>query len=264
MKLICWNVNSIKQRIDHVQKLIKEENPDLILFQETKTLEEKFPYQEFENYGYNINVVGQKTFNGVAIFSKYPIEEIVTKLPSYEIDDMDEQARYIEILITVGQEIWRVISAYIPNGQELGSEKFNYKLNFYRRLEQHLSNLATYDENIILAGDFNVANEDIDLYDKNKLNEAICCSHTERKAFRSLLSCDLNDSYRLKRPHQAAFSWWDYRGGSFAQNKGLRIDYILTNHKATDYLTNADILESYRKLEKPSDHAPIVATFKTT
>ncbi|MFZ8864393.1 MAG: exodeoxyribonuclease III [Rickettsiales bacterium] len=264
MKLICWNVNSIKQRINHLEELIKTENPDLILLQEIKTLESNFPFLAFEHLGYNILLVGQKTFNGVAIFSKYPVEEVVNKLPSYNIDNEDEQARYIEISVTINQKIWRIISVYVPNGQEINSEKFIYKLKFYQRLTTHFELLNKYDENIVIAGDFNVANENIDLYDKNKLAETICCSLEERKAFRTFLATGLTDTYRIKKPQQASFSWWDYRANSYAQNKGLRIDYILTNHRATDFLQDSNILEAYRTLSKPSDHAPIMAKFKIT
>jgi len=263
MKIICWNVNSIKQRISHLEQLIKDEKPDLILLQELKCEEDKFPYLEFEGLGYNYVISGQKTFNGVAIFSKYPIEESIKTLPSYGLDDNDEQARYVEILVTAENQVWRIISVYVPNGQEVGSDKFQYKMKYYQRLEQHLNELQSYGENLVIAGDFNVANEDIDIYDPKKLGESICCSAFEKKALRSFMSVGLFDSFRIHKPDTANFSWWDYRGGAYDHNKGLRIDYIFANSKAMNMLRETDILEKYRSLEKPSDHAPIMAKFKT-
>jgi len=259
MKLICWNVNSIKQRIGHLEQLIHDEKPDLILLQELKCQEDKFPYLEFDRFGYNYAIIGQKSYNGVAIFSKYPLEETIKKLPSYGIDDLDEQARYVEVTVSVNNKIWRIISAYVPNGQEPGSDKFAYKMRFYQRLEQHLQNLQKYDENIIIAGDFNIANEDIDVYEPKKSANSICCTLQEKKVLRNMMSLGFFDSFRILNPHLAQYSWWDYRGGSYNHNKGLRIDYIFANSKAMNQLKSSEVLEKYRSLEKPSDHAPIVA-----
>ena len=173
MKLICWNVNSVKQRLEHLESLIKNEDPDLILLQEIKCETDKFPYMILDNYGYNFSVIGQKTFNGVAILSKYPIEEEVKILPGYAIDDYDEQARFIEIGITINKEYWRIISVYVPNGQSLDSDKYIYKLKFYQRLEKYLADTNSTEDNLVIAGDFNVSNENIDLYDPQKFKNQI-------------------------------------------------------------------------------------------
>jgi exodeoxyribonuclease-3 len=261
MKLICWNVNSVKQRLEHLELLIKTENPDLILLQEIKCETDKFPYMLLDNYGYNFSIIGQKTFNGVAILSKYPIEEEITKLPGYNIDNNDQQARFVEIGVTINKEYWRIISVYVPNGQAIDSDKFIYKLKFYERLEKYLTSSPITDENIIIAGDFNVSNEDIDVYDPQKFTNQICFSLAEKKALRSFIANKFIDSFRILSPDIQKFSWWDYRQNSYSQNKGLRIDYIFPNIQAANKLKSANILEKYRQLDKPSDHAPIEAIF---
>ena len=261
MKVIAWNVNSINQRAEHLQQLLKEENPDIVLLQELKCEEYKFPAVVFDSFGYNYLIKGQKAFNGVALFSKYPFEEKILSLPGYEIDDLDEQARFVEAVIVAENQTWRFISVYVPNGQEIGCDKFIYKLKFLKRLAIHLEKINAYDENIVIGGDFNICNNDIDLYDTEKWQNSICNSQEERDALRKLLSLPFFDSYRALYPTAEKYSWWDYRGNSFNQNKGLRIDYILSNIKATNKLKRADILDSYRKLTKPSDHAPVVAEF---
>ncbi len=263
MKLACWNVNSIKQRIAYVEKLIKEENPDFILLQELKCETDKFPYTEFEELGYNLALIGQKTFNGVAIFSKYPLDEISTKLPSYGLDDQDEQARFVEATVAVGKEYFRIISVYVPNGGEVGGERFPYKMNFLERLKRYIREVNNPDERLVIAGDFNIANLDIDIYDPKALANSICCSQSEKKIFREILAENMFDSFRLLNPHTQNFTWWDYRGGAYDHNKGLRIDYILTNPSATDLLEKAYMLEDYRKLPKTSDHIPIISEFTT-
>jgi len=261
MKLICWNVNSVKQRLEHLEALIKNEDPDLILLQEIKCETDKFPYMLLDNYGYNFSVIGQKTFNGVAILSKYPIEEEIKALPGYAIDDNDEQARFIEIGVTINKEYWRIISVYVPNGQSLDSDKYIYKLKFYQRLEKYLAETNSTEDNLVIAGDFNVSNENIDLYDPPKFNNQICFSIKEKKALRNFITNKLIDSYRILNPDTQKFTWWDYRQNSYSQNKGLRIDYIFPNIQAANKLKSANILEKYRQLEKPSDHAPIEAIF---
>ena len=257
IKIVNWNVNSIKARIGHVIELIKKENPDIIMLQELKVTNDNFPYLELEDYGYNILVNGQKTYNGVAILSKFPIEEKNIKLADYDIDKDDVQARYAEITCTIDKEAWRFIVLYVPNGQDLESDKFQYKLKFYARLYKYLKEIVQYEENIIVAGDFNVANNDIDVYEAKSLEEKLCFSNQEKKALRKIISLGFFDSYRILYPHKKQFSWWDYRAGAYNKNIGLRIDYIFANSYAMDKLQDAKVLEEYRKLARPSDHAPL-------
>ena len=262
IKIINWNVNSIKSRLAHLLELIKNEQPDIIMLQELKVTNDNFPYLELEDYGYNILVNGQKTYNGVAILSKFPINESKIKLADYNIDKTDIQARFVEITCNINKELWRFIVLYVPNGQDLASDKFQYKLKFYQRLHQYLNEIANYQENIIIAGDFNVANYDIDVYDPKILKEKLCFSLQEKKALRNIINLGFFDIYRILKPNHKQFSWWDYRGGSYNKNLGLRIDYIFANSHALDKLKDSSILEEYRKLTKPSDHAPLIGIFR--
>ena len=264
LKIINWNVNSIKSRISHLITLIKKENPDIIMLQELKCESHKFPYLELEEFGYNTVISGQKTYNGVAILSKHPIEEQTLILPSYDIDDNDTQARYVEITCSINHQIWRFISVYVPNGQEVSSDKYKYKLKFFERLHTHLNILNTYQEKIIIGGDFNVANQDIDVYHPASFIDKICFSQKEKTALRKIINSGFLDNYRILNPYEQQFSWWDYRANSYKQNKGLRIDYFFSNTLALNHLKKSETLEYYRDLKKPSDHAPICTHYDNT
>lgn len=259
-KIVSWNVNSIKSRYSAVISFLEKYNPDVVLFQEIKCETEKFPSLEVQGLGYNIAVYGQKTFNGVAILSKYPIEDVVRGLPT--LPD-DTQARYIECITYIDKLPVRVASVYVPNGQEVGSEKFNYKLRFFEALSQHLEGLLSYEEITVVGGDFNVAPEEIDAYDPKSLGGAICFNIEERKQFRKILKAGYDDSFRVKNPNTQEFSWWDYRGNSLSNNHGLRIDQILTSPEATDKIKEAGIYKEIRSIEKASDHAPIYLSLNT-
>jgi exodeoxyribonuclease-3 len=250
MKIASWNVNSIRQRYQHVADWVHAHECDILLLQEIKVQTENFPFEYFQDLGFNVAVHGQKTFNGVAILSKFPIEDVILGLPTFE---GDPQARYIEAF-TGGV---RVASVYVPNGQSVGSEKYAYKLDFFERLRQHLAQQITLDEKFVVGGDYNVAPADIDVHDPKVWEGEILCSLQERLAFKSLLNEGLGDAYRLKYPNQRAFSWWDYRSGGFARNDGLRIDHLLLSHRAMDALEDVGIDNFPRSLEKPSDHAPV-------
>lgn len=253
MKIISWNVNSLKMRLPILEKLVAEEKPDVILLQEVKCMTDAFPYLEVEGLGYNVAVHGQKTFNGVAILSRSPIEDVTKGIPGFE----DEQARYIECFTNVGNIGVRVASVYVPNGQSVGSDKFEYKLKFMNALHSHMNNMLKYEEAYVVAGDINIAPEDIDVYDPKKMDGEIGFHIEERKALRGVFDLGFYDAFRIKHPEKQEFSWWDYRGRSLAANEGLRIDNILLSPEATDMLSDAHILKSYRMLEKTSDHAPI-------
>lgn len=251
MDLIAsWNVNSITARLPHVLKWVETHRPYALLLQELKCQTPAFPFEAFETLGYNLAVHGQKTYNGVAVLSKDPIEEQITTFPGQE---EDPQCRYLEVF--TGKR--RLISVYVPNGQEVGSDKYAYKLAFLNNLKAHIETLLTYDEELVIAGDFNVAPflEDgysPELFEKDR----ILCSLAEREAFARLVHTGLIDIiHRLNPPH--TYTWWDYRAGSYPANKGLRIDHFLISPQAADHVLNAYVEQGPRSWERPSDHVPI-------
>lgn len=268
IKIASFNVNSIKARLPRFLEWLENSKPDVVLLQETKCLEENFPYDEIFDAGYNAVVSGQKSYNGVAIISKLKIEDVVTELPMLD-DEIDEQARYIEGVISVGDSAIRVASIYVPNGggdllpdETLeNSKKFIYKMKFFERLKSHFSKLQQLDEMQIFGGDYNVAVEEIDVFDPKSLNGTVCFHPLERQKFRSLVNIGLTDSYRAANDKNQAFSWWDYRSGAWQNNKGMRIDYLLTSPQATDKIIEASIEDrGVRDQEKPSDHCPVCVT----
>ncbi len=266
IKIASFNVNSVKARLPRLIEWLKNSNPDVVLLQELKCLEKDFPFEALFDAGYNAAVYGQKTYNGVAILSKFKIEDVVKGLSGE-----DEQARYIEGVISVAGQAIRVSSIYVPNGggdlmpnETLEtSRKFLYKLDFYDRLRSHLSSLLPFDEIQIFGGDFNVAAEEIDLYDPKSFEGQILFHPRERQKFRSLLNLGLIDSYRANNGRSQAFSWWDYRSGAWQHNKGVRIDYLLVSPLAADKITSATIEDKgVRDQEKPSDHCPVCVTIE--
>lgn len=255
--IATWNVNSIKARLQHCLDWLEQRPVDVMLLQEIKCETLNFPSEMFEERGYNVTAHGQKSYNGVAILSKYPMNDVITSLPG---DEADEQARYLEAVLSVGSQAVRVSSIYVPNGQSVDSDKFQYKLRFFERLYGHSTHLLSHQEILILGGDYNVAPEPMDVYDAPKLDGTVCYHPKEREALRALLYSGLYDAYRAKHPQQQHFSWWDYRGGSFPKNKGLRIDHLLCSPQAMDHLQDCVIDDTPRHWDKPSDHAPVVAT----
>ena len=258
LMIVCWNVNSISSRLNHLIKLIKEQSPKIILLQELKCTQEKFPYEQLEDLGYNIKIFGQKTYNGVAILSKFPLEDTIIGLEGM---GNEQEARYIENTITIKKTCYKIISAYVPNGSEVGSEKFMYKLNFYKKLEERLIKLINSGENLIIGADFNIAPEEIDAFNPNHSDGKLLFSTEERQSFRRLLNLGLIDTYREFNKDTQKFSWWDYRAGSWQHNKGMRIDHILASPMVADKITATGILSETRGWEKPSDHAPIYIKF---
>lgn len=283
IKIASFNVNSVKARLPNVLAWLKTSQPDIVLLQEIKCLEKDFPFEAFFDMGYNSAVSGQKTYNGVAILSKFKIEDVVKTLPecghskvshNFKQKSIDlfgdkellDQARYIEAVVSAHGQAIRVASIYVPNGggeiqqnETLeSSEKFLYKLEFFDRLKAHLEQLLTYDEIAVFGGDYNVAAEKNDVYDPKNLEGAVCFHPLERQKFRTLLNIGLTDSYRALNQQSQAFTWWDYRGGSWQYNKGMRIDYLLTSALATDKIVSATIEDkNVRDQEKASDHCPV-------
>lgn len=266
IKIASFNVNSIRARFSNLLSWLKLSNPDIVLLQELKLSEENFPYSEILDIGYNAAVAGQKSYNGVAILSKFKIEDVVKILPAPDVLK-DQQARYIEAVVCIHSRALRLASIYVPNGggevvtSLENSEKFCYKLNFFDRLQTHFKKLLKLNEIQIFGGDFNVAAEEIDVFDPQNLSGKVCFHPLERQKFRSLINLGLVDSYRVCNQQNQAFSWWDYRGNSWHYNKGLRIDYLLLSPKAADCITSASIEDqSVRNQEKASDHCPVVVT----
>jgi exodeoxyribonuclease-3 len=259
MKIASWNINSIKARLPLLNDWISETKPDIILLQETKCQNEAFPKELIEDLGYNISIHGQKTFNGVAILSKFPLEDIQYNLPNFP----DPQARYIEAF-TGGV---RVASIYAPNGSAVGSEKYAYKLTFYQHLKDHLTTLVQHAEKLVIGGDYNVAPTDADVYEPEKWIGEVLVSEPERASFSSLLKAGLYDAVRVLYPedrvnNQEWYTWWDYRQGAWHRNWGLRIDHLLLSSQAKEVLQSVGIDKILRGRERPSDHAPIWCTLE--
>ena len=252
MLIATWNVNSIRARVEHITKWVKDSAPDIILLQEIKC--EEFPQIEALE-SYNIEYIGQKSYNGVAILSKFPIEDIICGLPNFE----DNQARYIEVFTNNS----RVASVYVPNGSEVGSDKYEYKLEFMKKLKSHMDNLANLSEPVVIGGDFNVATAKMDVYHGKLDDNKILCSKYERHHFNNLLHTGFYDITRSLHPNNdCLFSWWDYRAGSWDQNKGWRIDYLMANPKAMDNIIDSNIDTKPRGWQKPSDHTPVWCEIK--
>ncbi|MEI8320806.1 MAG: exodeoxyribonuclease III [Alphaproteobacteria bacterium] len=254
MRIATWNVNSIGARLELVLDWIHHTSPHVILFQELKCITEKFPAEIFSDLGYNLAVHGQKTYNGVAILSKSPLEDIQYGLPGFE----DPAARYVEAF-TNGV---RVASVYVPNGQEVGSKSFAYKLDFFKHLEKHLKKLNTYKEKSVIGGDYNVAPEDADVYDAKKLKEVILTSTEERKHFEALLQTGFQDLVRQLHPIDISknsdwYTWWDYRAGSWHKNHGMRIDHLLGSPLAQSHVKKVGVDRDWRGKTRPSDHVPL-------
>ncbi|OSQ37777.1 exodeoxyribonuclease III [Thalassospira mesophila] len=253
MKIATWNVNSIKARLPNILEWLEQAQPDVVLLQETKTVDDGFPAMEIEDLGYNIAIHGQKTYNGVAILSKFPIEDVQRGLPG---NDDDEQARYIEAVIS-GQNPVRVASIYVPMGTEVGSEKFAYKLNFLDRLITRFEGVFASGEAAVMGGDYNITPDDSDVYDPEKLHEKVLCSTQERKRLRTMMNLGYTDAFRTFNANGHQYSWWDYRAGAWNKDNGLRIDHLLLTPAAADRLSAADIDRDPRGKEKASDHTPV-------
>lgn len=251
MKIATWNVNSVKARAQHLVDWLGQFQPDVVCLQELKCTEDDFPAMEVQAAGYRFAVAGQKTYNGVAILSKLPMEVTATRLPG---DETDEQARYIEAVIDGDV---RVASIYLPNGNPLGSDKFGYKLAWMARLKAHAQSLLRTEEPVVLAGDYNVIPEAGDCYDPKAFADDALFQPGSRAAFRSILHLGYTEAYRALHSELGRFSWWDYRAGGWAKDHGVRIDHLLLSPQAADRLEACDIDRTPRAWEKPSDHTPV-------
>jgi exodeoxyribonuclease-3 len=248
--IATWNVNSIKARLPNALAWLEGFGPDVVLLQEVKTVAEGFPYLEIEALGYNIAVVGQKSYNGVAILSKSPLEDLVERLPG---DEEDEQARYLEAT-TFGL---RVASIYLPNGNPISTEKFPYKLAWMARLKARAQELLALEEPIILGGDYNVIQNDDDVYAPLAFAGDALFQLETRQAFWSILNLGYTEAYRSLHSEPHRYSFWDYQAGAWQKDNGVRIDHLLLSPQAADLLEDCDIDSKPRGQPKASDHTPV-------
>lgn len=253
MKIATWNVNSMNVRQGHVIEWLQSQEPDVLVLQEIKQPTEKFPSDALRDIGYHSIASGQKTYNGVAVISKIEPTSSVTDLPGLE----DPQRR---VLATTTGDV-RVINLYVPNGSEVGSDKYRYKLGWLASLRDFLQAEMQEHENVVVLGDFNIAPADEDVHDPEKWGDAILCSPLERQALSALLELGLTDVFRMFDQAEKTFSWWDYRAAGFRRNAGLRIDLILSSASMTERCTASYVDKEPRRWERPSDHAPVVADF---
>lgn len=296
LSIATWNVNSVKSRLMHLLEWLRADKPDIVLLQELKCVEDAFPKMEIEDLGYNLAIYGEKTYNGVAILSKFPLEDITRGIPGYD----DPRARYIEAVVSVegrgsrGEKkyndltnsplaprpsplVIRVASVYVPNGQEATSDKFQYKLQFLDHLHAHLQTLLSYQEILVVGGDYNIAPDDIDVHNPKEWEGSVLTHDAVRKRFRKTLNLGMYNALKLvasrqlpvagnqagdRRLETGDYSWWDYRNSGFERDNGLLIDHLLLSPQAADALESCTIEKSLRALEKPSDHTPVVGKFR--
>lgn len=251
MKLATWNVNSLRVRLPHVLDWLAAEAPDVLCLQETKLEDAAFPFAELEAAGYRAVHAGQKTYNGVAILARGDLADVARGIPALE----DTQQRLIAATVA---DV-RIVCAYFPNGQSVDSDKYQYKLKWLRALAAWLREELVRHPALALLGDFNIAPEDCDVYDPVAWQGQVLCSEPERDAWRALLALGLTDAFRLFQQPEKSYSWWDYRMMAYRRNHGLRIDHILLSETLARRCRACCIDGAPRKLERPSDHAPVVA-----
>jgi len=259
MQLATWNVNSLKVRLPQVLAWLEANPVDALCLQELKLDHDKFPLEAFTEIGYHAGWAGQKTYNGVAVISKEAGQDITRNIPGFE----DAQQRVLATTLPFGNETIRVISAYCPNGQSLDSDKYVYKLAWYKAFEHWLTEEMQRHPNIAVLGDYNIAPKDEDVHNPEKWVGQILVSEPERAALESLLALGLTDSFRLFDQPPKSFSWWDYRMNGFKRNAGMRIDHVLLSAPLVQKCTACIIDKGPRANEQPSDHTPVVATLRS-
>ena len=253
MKVATWNVNSLRVRLPHLLDWLKTAQPDVVGIQELKCVEDQFPYPELEAAGYRAAVNGQKTYNGVAILSRHEISEVSRDMPGFA----DEQKRVIAATVNGV----RIVNVYVVNGQDIGTEKYAYKLRWLAALRDYLQAERAAHPQLAVTGDFNIAPAPEDTHDPDLWEGRILCSEPERAGFRAMLELGLKDSFLLFPAPEQRFTWWDYRQAAFRRNIGLRIDHILASDELAAQCKSCTIDTAPRKLERPSDHAPVMAEF---
>lgn len=258
MKIATWNVNSIRMRLAHLLEFLALHQPDVVALQETKVQDHQFPVQAIQSAGYSVIFSGQKTFNGVALLTKKLAEEIVVDMPKFN----DPARRLMAATIETAIGHVRIVNVYVPNGSEVGSEKFIYKLNWLQQLREFLQAELSVNDQLIMLGDFNIAPEDRDVHDPIAWKGSVLVSEPERLALKEIMSQGLVDVFRqFDQPIDRSYSWWDYRTAGFWRNEGLRIDLILATSRLASKCQQCGVDIRPRKLKSPSDHAPVMAEF---
>lgn len=253
MKVATFNINGIKARAETLKSWLDETSPEIVLLQEIKSTDEAFPHEFFDDTGYMIRTHGQKSYNGVAIFSKLSLEDVRCGLPG---NPQDEQARWIEATV-IGRRALKICGLYLPNGNPVPGPKFDYKLDWMERMLTHVRNLISDEMPLLLAGDFNVIPQDEDAKDpKSWIDDALARPET-RTAFRRILNLGFTDAFRARNFGPDHYSFWDYQAGAWQKNNGIRIDHILLSPQATDLLQDCQIDTELRGRNKPSDHVPV-------
>lgn len=255
MKIASWNINGVRARLDSATAWLKDAAPDILCFQEIKSDDNAFPRQAFEDLGYNVATHGQKGFNGVAILSKLPFDEISRGLPG---DDSDVQARFIEAVVSVDGGALRIVSLYLPNGNPIGTEKFTYKLAWMERLEDYAKERLHDEEVFVLSGDYNIIPEPEDAKNFEAWVDDALVQPESRQAYRRLKYLGLTDAFRACNSESGQYTFWDYQAGAWQKNNGIRIDHHLLSPQASDRLVATSIDKRTRAWEKPSDHVPII------
>jgi exodeoxyribonuclease III len=256
MQIATWNINSLNVRLPQVLDWLAANPVDALGLQELKLVDEKFPFDALKEIGYHAAAFGQKTYNGVAILSRTPLRDVVRNIPGHS----DEQARVIAATLDTSEGPLRLVNCYFVNGQEPGSEKFAYKLQWLAALHRWIAGEMQAHPRLVLVGDFNVAPEDRDSFDPVGLKDTIHHTVEERAHFQALLALGLTDAYRMFEQPEKSYSWWDYRMLGFQKNRGLRIDHILVSEALRDSVKACTIDRAPRKNPQPSDHAPVVVT----
>ena len=253
MRITTWNVNSLNVRLPHLLEYLTEFEPDVVALQETKLPDERFPTAEIEAAGYRVIFSGQKTYNGVAIISRSEASDIIADIPKFD----DPQRR----LLAASVDGVRIINVYVPNGQEVGSEKYAYKFRWLAAFRDYLQQEMEQHERLVVLGDYNITPSDFDVHDPKRWQGKITCSDDEREMFAELLNLGLSDTVRELCPDEPMFSWWDYRMNAFRRRWGIRIDHLLATACMRAFA--AGVASDYRAKERPSDHAPVWVDFRT-
>ncbi|MDD9708563.1 exodeoxyribonuclease III [Seohaeicola sp. SP36] len=258
MKIATFNINGIKARIDALPQWLDEEQPDVVVLQEIKSVDEAFPREIIEDRGYNLETHGQKSFNGVAILSKLPLEDVMRGLPG---DESDEQARYIEATV-VGKQALRICGLYLPNGNPTPGPKYDYKLSWMKRLQARAADLLAQEIPFLMAGDYNIIPQDEDAAKPEAWRDDALALPESRAAFRRIVNLGLTDAFRARVSGPGHYSFWDYQAGAWERNNGIRIDHLLLSPSCADMLTGVGIDKQVRGREKPSDHVPVWVTLE--
>ena len=253
MKIISWNVNSVRARIDNIIDYIKDSKPDVLLLQEIKTQEETFPKEIFKDIGYDSYIFGQKSYNGVAIISKFKIENININF----IKDELKQSRIITGEISLGKKKIELINIYVPNGNPIDTEKYNYKKEWLKRFINSVKKKYTKNANLLIAGDFNIIPDEIDVYDFNRYKNDALGKMEIRKKYKELINLGFKDAYRFVNKEKQEYTFWDYFAGSWQKNYGMRIDHFLISNNLIENIYSININKKPRSKTKPSDHTPI-------